>query len=1649
MTSYFYEESKLNVPQGISLTLFVFVCSIVLTDASSSATPNFDYYYSVEELGCDLPQSIQYSFEIFVVIFAMLGFTSLAIYLAFTKKLLHFKFNSKSVVFLLFLTYGNWMHHWSSFYKFFLAIHSFLIYRCCIEWFILPSQNGYGKSKYEQRKQNANKANTRKARALLAKQKRAEESKMKKKQEIYTSQASKEDIFSLSGDLSDYFLDLLGPVWFRFRDFTEKFELDFSSVPSFSKIPTFVADNWDSIRNCELFEEFSNLLQLAISLGWIKKINATVRGIPIFVSEPLRRSVSIWDFLEAAGSFYKLVLSIGLKVLSTGEIKHFWTCEAKNEYDNEFTFLKSQKVLIELGRKAEVDEHTYDRRLCECIATTLSLLNTCKQAERAYYSSRLSILRDISSARTLMKKDSIREKPLGLLLVGESGVGKSAIINSLCYYILECNGKDSSPRATITLNQEDKFQSEFMTHHRGVILDDICNTSLDRTDGSPATPIIMFLNNVPMSALNPNAEMKGKVMIEPDLVAGTTNVKDLLSNQLSNEPLSINRRFELTITQEVKAQYRKDGTDMLDRNKIKHMASDAFPDYALFTVEEPFYAKDYTKDTAKTGRKKKIAYEPIMYQGKPLVKVEINVLLAFLRDYSADYYASQKRFVDGQRNLRNRELCEHKMPPGMCEHCKDLEPLEGEDPLESQVGYEYYLEVISFFKSVEVDFCEWLSYTIARILKSQYGNAIIAYFHRKLIVDVIMGLLPYYVSSVVGGYVFLHFWHQLKSHFGYYTFPLIEEFMWTLVCTIVMCYFVHDRLDKARQKIIHDWSQVTLPSVWLKSVTWKTKSRILFLFGSLGVWKILVALVRRYNALPTKQAAAFIAVPKPDMKDYQKETEFWDTRAAEAKYKFGDAGVTEKSKTISHSVFNQMFGRRMLCVTKEDSTHCNAIPLKSNVILIPNHFVGKGTEYVTILKVGGHTFKNVPLDRTCTYRIPGTDLAVWYAPSAGLHKDITDYYPKDIYDGKHLDVYSLFNKSGELIQYPSMTARKERVFTTEGGTFQGYRYTFPRETFGGLCMATLIGEAQGVPFIAGHHLAGVGCKGAAGFVTRATILEAIDKLNALPCVLVSHSATPMETEVLGVNFGPLTAPHDKCVVRDLPIDAKIRVHGSHNLPLSSPKTSVITSRISKAVTTVMGIEKLHGAPKDMGAAKHKEADIAGKVDTASRFDGTIVQKAYVDYSCQLDKIPKSELAKVGKISDDVNLAGADGVMGLNAMNFATSVGFPLKGPKTKYVEKSDRVVEGISCVRDMDPLILDEVARLEAELLAGRSINTVFKAALKDEPGKLSKDKQRVFAAANTAFVMLVRKYYLTIAALVQRNKEITECAVGTVVQSPEWTELYNHIGKNGWDRAIAGDYAKFDGRMSVQFMLMSFKLMIKIAEKSGNYDADDITIMTGIASEISYPTYDYFGTLVQFFGSNPSGHPMTVVVNSLVNSLYMRYTYYAIAKDKGWWKIPLFSDVVALMTYGDDNIMTVAKGYDDFNHTAIAAEFEKVGITYTMADKDAESVPFVHLSEASFLKHFAVWDDELELYRSPVEEASIAKMLHTHIRSKVLSVEQSSAEAIQNVALKYFEFGRDVYTKRVKELQQVALDSGINSYVTPIPTYDERMLWYKTKFEL
>jgi hypothetical protein len=81
----------------------------------------------------------------------------------------------------------------------------------------------------------------------------------------------------------------------------------------------------------------------------------------------------------------------------------------------------------------------------------------------------------------------------------------------------------------VTLNETDEFQSEFRTHHKVVILDDIANEAAPETSAyaapkNPFRKIIDFINNITKVALNPTLEAKGRVLIKPELVVCTSNM---------------------------------------------------------------------------------------------------------------------------------------------------------------------------------------------------------------------------------------------------------------------------------------------------------------------------------------------------------------------------------------------------------------------------------------------------------------------------------------------------------------------------------------------------------------------------------------------------------------------------------------------------------------------------------------------------------------------------------------------------------------------------------------------------------------------------------------------------------------------------------------------------------------------------------------------------------------------------------------------------------------------------------------------------------------------------------------------------------------------------------------------------------------------
>jgi hypothetical protein len=197
-------------------------------------------------------------------------------------------------------------------------------------------------------------------------------------------------------------------------------------------------------------------------------------------------------------------------------------------------------------------------------------------------------------------------------------------------------------------------------------------------------------------------------------------------------------------------------------------------------------------------------------------------------------------------------------------------------------------------------------------------------------------------------------------------------------------------------------------------------------------------------------------------------------------------------------------------------------------------------------------------------------------------------------------------------------------------------------------------------------------------------------------------------------------------------------------------------------------------------------------------------------------------------------------------------------------------------------------------------------------------------------------------------------------------------------------------------------------------------------------------GTIIEMFGTNPSGHPLTVVVNSIANSLYMRYAYCMLnVNGKTCWD---FKSNVNLLTYGDDNAMGVSNKIPWYYHGAIQSALEKIGVGYTMADKDAETRPYISIADCSFLKRKWRCEEELGMFTCPLEEASIHKSLTVWVPSKTVDKYKQMVDVITSANNEYFFHGKDTFERHHAFFKKLVEREPYNLYASEstLPGWDD-----------
>ena len=1459
--------------------------------------------------------------------------------------------------------------------------------------------------------------------------------------------------------------------------------------------------NWRLVTSNPIFKKISYLISICITLGLCEASSFAwdVGKVRLFCIPALERHYGAFDMVDAAIETVLYFVEAGYACFSTNSLTPLLFSDIQaQEFEEEFRFLVQNLEHVKTGnlqKIVKIDENEYDSRLAKVMQEATAFHASAKGTwEKKVFFDRLAQLGKIRTTfDSIRVQGGLRVAPFTMNIFGKSGVGKSSV-GSICMVMcLKANGFCAEDEFMATLNESDKYMSNYRSFINGIFLDDVGNTKPDFVEKSPTNKIIEICNNVRQYANMAEADLKGKVSIEPRVVVITTNVKNLCAHTYSNEPVSIARRAHLTLTVKVKPQFCSRGMagsvgQQLDSAKVAAYYTNEdglidipiVPDLWDLTVERVVPVPSDIDDEAD-----RINYETCIFEDQELEDVDIHTFIRFMISQSRKYFVQQKMLVDQSNNLSEKiPMCSECNTPTdycTCLPCDDDSESEDEElePHGSVVGYmagvalgnatnkvtqhlqniwnregtiierETTKVLCKVADNFEKNFWyKWTNFVPRSWLTSGYGKQCVEYAMR----DHILTRVKRDAFATLG-LAGLCFAAAAKSNF--WPLPVFLG-MHVLYAGAVIVRTTKERVHRevlARSD--------AMPLVFKKVRDTRAKhvfaalGAVATLYTLLKVWQGFRSSVRNVQGNLSPTCAADIA-------ERDAEENPW------ANLVVSDIPTTEQQRTCTAKQLTDKIHKNQVFLRIAQGTQnriCGGVFLKSGLLLMPRHMWYKDAKKTNAIEkelsvritrsahANTGSFFSAYFSEAYSYHIPDTDFVLVWVPNSGSYADITKYLPVD---GVKSGICSMVfrNKDGQRVDANAhinvgMTGHSQCHFL--GAT---YHLSIP--TFKGLCMATFVTRSL-AKVIAGFHLGGRegSTEGALGTVNQQQIQDAITSLGQRDGIVLPHSEGTMSTEAYGIQFVTSPEVSKKCPTRFLEEGTNMKVFGSA-LGNVTPHSSVVPTTISQHVADVCGIPQQWGPPKFRPTWKPWQESLKYSSKPSMGIEGELLSWAVKDYKKPLlEMVEKNEwiFKDIRKLTRMETVCGRDGCRFIDKMPPNTSVGYPLSGPKSDFLILLDPEQHPEhQSPAELDPMFWTEFESMKEKWIAGERAYPVFKGCLKDEPTKLTKDKVRVFQAAPIALQLAVRMYFLPIARFLSMQPILSECACGINAQGPEWNTLAEHLRKFGDDRIFAGDYSKYDLRMPAQIVFAAFSILIDIAKISGNYSEEDLCVMRGIATDIAYPCMAFNGTLLQLIGSNPSGQNLTVYINSVGNSLLNRCGFFSCMRTDFWYGKRIesgsitFRDAVALTTYGDDVKGSVKKGFDKYNHISFADFLAERDMKFTMPDKESEPTAYMKDSEADFLKRKNIWNNDVKMYFGALEEDSIFKSLHAVNKSKAITREEQSVANIDGAMREWFAHGRDVYEKRREQMREVASRAGLVCPETTVP-YEERMTAWKVKY--
>ncbi len=1344
-------------------------------------------------------------------------------------------------------------------------------------------------------------------------------------------------------------------------------------------------DNYDAVKNSPVVEKVRRLSALALASVFLSSSGITSRMEDLMntYAEAVKQLLNEVDFIAGLVDLVTFMVERLAQCWHQKSLKPFFhSSKTYGKWATDAYEIIEQSQLMHNPEAHGLTYHGFLESLDKCIEHGVEIQKFSKAADkRDVVLNILSKLR-ITRGEFLTRKAAGEERraPFCLLVNGGSGVGKSSFTRTFFAHFGKMFRLPEGSEFLYTRCFTDEYWSGFRSQMWGILLDDIAFVNPNKgTEDRSLSELLQVANNVAYCPPQAALEDKGKTPLRAECVIGTTNTEHLNAQFWFANPVAVRRRFPYVVTLRPKPEYaRDDAPDMLDPNKVPIPDAGCYPDLWIITL-----SKVTVHNVGDRGQQNTETTQMNVFSS-------IYNFFAIMSELIREFRQVQAQAAANDDNMKSVKLCP------MCDlpvrHCVCAMLQAGEVSVD-QIPLETF----------------------------QYNN----------VPPVLENIYSGFAATCAGGAA------------------------WTLFSNIDD---ISEKISRKVKTYTRDFAVRYLRSLGgsLAQSVYKNKYLRMVLMA-LGAFGVGYATYRTYKNLfaPTltkeeKQADELpimrFGVTPPSAGDekenfyHQKDDYRADLVVSEQTKSWRSLEWTAICKKFTNSVVAIRATRK--CGDELRVREGKAVCLGGRLYVTDNHIIPDTECVLEVIRerhVNGLT-TNVRrvMDPATVLRMPEKELVFFQLLDSFDCKDITPFLSTADFRTVGPGALIAREANGEAVVHQLKHMKRAGLTLVPQLTGQPsidlWSYTVPVDTYVGLCGAMLVVRSPTGPVVVGLHLLGKGKDGHCLSLTK----EDVDLAKKHFFPVYSPGAPMLESRERKVEVGPL---HEKSVFRFIG-EGTGRVFGKLSLPHVQPKSTVCAT-VFRDEAVRHGFKVETGAPVMKGKKLWRQA-VLPVVEQEFLFKESVIEKCAMAYADEcyagLSEEDKAEIRAPLSFMAAVN--GVPGRKYIDSINRGTSAGFPWMRTKkslTVPLPADDTWQDPIT----FNDEVLERINEMMERYLRGELVAPVFTAHAKDEPlpfAKIAIEKTRVMNGAPLDWSILVRMVYLPMVRVIQNNKFLFEAMPGAVAQSIEWDHIYKYLTHFGTDRMVAGDYGKFDKKMSAVLILWAFFAMIRIAKKCG-VDDRQLALMWGIAYDVACSFCNFNGDFVQFLGSNPSGHPLTVILNCIVNCLYMRYCYHELNPEK---EVASFRKFVRLVTYGDDNEFGTSREW--FNHTAISELLATLGVEYTMADKGAESVPFLDITQTSFLKRGWRYEPELDAVVCPITHATIDKMMTTWVPSTQISAFAQGEEIIRNVGVEYFWYGREVFEAKQVVLKEIFTKTIPPEYETPatFQTWDQLVLKWK-----